>query len=339
MLPLLAAATAGYLLLRNPRRKSKARRPHRRRRVKRNPGLSYEALVSLRDAAEKQLKAASAVLKKYPRNSVGLVDDATRTSAAYRADKAASEAVFAQLRAINTALTKHPDHRKRRNPAKGSVVTLHMKEGGVEYLHKDSLASNGVVIMVKSTPQRSKAARFFDPMTADDAVSEVNQRLATFKSSPVSFASALNSNPRQRFNRTSKQRIKFFAEKFAARVIRMKHRPMTATQWVRVIYGFLDQGRLPGGTLLSMRNRDALIRQTERVVNSMLQRRGVDRVERVYANPLKRGYVPGVISRNIRKLMREGYPQKQAVAIALSVARRSAGRRKKTRAVRRLRRR
>lgn len=62
-------------------------------------------------------------------------------------------------------------------------------------------------------------------------------------------------------------------------------------------------------------------------------------VKMMRKNPLKRGYVPSVISRNIRKLMREGYPQKQAVAIALSVARRSAGRRKKTRAVRRLRRR
>lgn len=225
-------------------------------------------------------------------------------------------------------------------------------------------------------------------------------------------------NPRQRLNRSTKQRIKFLAEQFASRIIRMKHRPMTATQWVRVVYSFLDQGRTPGGTLLSMRNKDALIRQTERIVNSMLQRRGVDRVERLYANPglayealvalrdaaekrvaatgaalrtyprnsaglvsdetrsssayraakdassaalaelrainkaltkhpehrsrrnpLKRGVRSSVISGNVRKLIREGYPQKQAVAIALNTARRSAKRRGKTRTVRRLRRR
>ncbi len=56
-------------------------------------------------------------------------------------------------------------------------------------------------------------------------------------------------------------------------------------------------------------------------------------------NPLKRGYGSATISRNIRRLMREGRPQKQAVAIALSTARRSAARRGKKRVTRRLRRR
>lgn len=40
--------------------------------------------------------------------------------------------------------------------------------------------------------------------------------------------------------------------------------------------------------------------------------------------PLQSGYSRETISANIRKLMEEGYPQRQAVAIALSQARKSA---------------
>jgi len=39
--------------------------------------------------------------------------------------------------------------------------------------------------------------------------------------------------------------------------------------------------------------------------------------------PLKRGYSRKTISKNIRTMMREGRPQKQAVAIALNTARRA----------------
>lgn len=52
-------------------------------------------------------------------------------------------------------------------------------------------------------------------------------------------------------------------------------------------------------------------------------------------NPLRRGWARLTIGQNISRLVREGYPSKQAIAIALSSARRSAGRRR----VRHLRRR
>lgn len=47
--------------------------------------------------------------------------------------------------------------------------------------------------------------------------------------------------------------------------------------------------------------------------------------------PLKKGSSKATVSANIRELKHSGRPQKQAVAIALSEARRSSGKKKKGR--------
>jgi len=44
--------------------------------------------------------------------------------------------------------------------------------------------------------------------------------------------------------------------------------------------------------------------------------------------PLKKGKNKKVISKNIKKLRREGYPKKQSIAIALNKARKSKKKRK-----------
>lgn len=54
--------------------------------------------------------------------------------------------------------------------------------------------------------------------------------------------------------------------------------------------------------------------------------------------PLKRGKSKTAVSRNISKLMHEGYPQRQAIAIAMSRAGKSRRKKKRSAAVKKLKR-
>lgn len=60
----------------------------------------------------------------------------------------------------------------------------------------------------------------------------------------------------------------------------------------------------------------ARYRQLHRAYKALIKRHRAA----IRANPLKRGHSFHVIGANIRKLVHEGRPQKQAVAIALRVA-------------------
>lgn len=416
MLPLLAAATAGILLLRNPRRKSKARRSTRRRRVMRNPQLSYEALVALRDAAQERVSAAESALKRYPRNSVGLVDDATRTGAAYRADKKVFDEAFAQLRAINAVLVKRPEHRARRaarrNPVPPtlSAIVEHAlklaKQGRWKkaWLHagdalrliaqrqdlaeyrgdvielRNALAAKNLGPRWTSNPKLKprqverrahRRADWEDPHNRGHGLRWFS--LLPFKSDEVLLNWAKvkhKDNPRHA--RGKMRRADIAASRVIAEILaeerhakggryrkkyrgspgwRLKRNPrgVPKPKFGGIVVRFYDSGGKRTGTMTPDQFRKAVgarsgmfLQDAVKLYNETRSSLGGDRAEvevSVKSNPLKRGRGPKIVSANIRKLMHEGYPQKQAVAIALNTARRSAKRRGKKRATRRLRRR
>ncbi len=157
MLPLLVAATAGYLLLRNPRTKVKARRTSRRRRVSRNP-LPFESLLALRDSAEAELSRLSAKVRAYPRLPNGLPTEATRVSAAYKADKAASSDALARLKRINTAVAKARKAAKRSNPLKRGYGSSTISRN-IRKLVGEGYPSKQAVAIALSTARRSAARR------------------------------------------------------------------------------------------------------------------------------------------------------------------------------------
>jgi len=68
--------------------------------------MTYEEAKRLRDDAEEQSKAASAVLRAFPRLANGLVPDAVKFSPEYRAAKARYDAAFAHERAVNEWFVK-----------------------------------------------------------------------------------------------------------------------------------------------------------------------------------------------------------------------------------------
>ncbi len=111
MLPLLAAATAGYLFLRGKRRNPKARRPHRRRRVKarrRNPDNTVAKILRRRNAAG--LKTSYPFYIVHP--SFGQVDIANEAGLKAYIKRAASD-------------------RRKRNPADRTVSDELLQDAGL----------------------------------------------------------------------------------------------------------------------------------------------------------------------------------------------------------------
>jgi len=75
-------------------------------------------LEARRDAAERAVKAASAALRRYPRDPLGLTPDAVKASPAWRADKARYDNAFRALQAANTELVRANRLRGRAKPGR-----------------------------------------------------------------------------------------------------------------------------------------------------------------------------------------------------------------------------
>lgn len=68
--------------------------------------MTFEDATKLRDTFESLVRAASARMKAYPKNEIGLTPDNIKASADWKADKATFDYAMANLRAFNARYTK-----------------------------------------------------------------------------------------------------------------------------------------------------------------------------------------------------------------------------------------
>lgn len=66
----------------------------------------FQAAKEKSDALNATLDAASAALQKYPKGTMGLTPDDVKRSAAWRADNAAFNRAFSEIRKFNSTYTK-----------------------------------------------------------------------------------------------------------------------------------------------------------------------------------------------------------------------------------------
>jgi len=68
--------------------------------------MNYAIAKAAADQLNAEAKRLGRVLETYPRNAIGLVSDAVRVSPEYKADRAAFDKAFSELRKFNTWYVK-----------------------------------------------------------------------------------------------------------------------------------------------------------------------------------------------------------------------------------------
>ncbi len=161
MLPLLVAATAGYLFLRGkPRRNPKARRPHRRRRVKarRNPAAFKKGDLVWSTKWGQRFQFEFDPVEGGDRSKVKFVAPATHkgvTMGSIAADT------------LHAANRSNPRRRDRRNPAGGTAPN------GWRYTLKDNREWNEFQILARSPKGNlSEGKKQFYPYDSYDRASK-----------------------------------------------------------------------------------------------------------------------------------------------------------------------